>query len=383
MPIRGAEIFAMLRPLLLDGRDYLGDGVQWFDAHTHMGHNDPDGTAGTAEEVVAALDDAGHQRALIFAMHEPAGYPPANDAVFAATAASGGRLLPLARLDPNADALTEARRCIDAGTRGFKLHPRSDEFQLPHPVVEEIVALAAEHRMPVLFHAGRGIPHLGEAAADLARRYPEARLILAHAGISDLGHIVPAARELPNLFFDTSWWQIADLLTLYTTIPPGRIVYGSDMPYAPGLAAACFFARAGRSAGLSPEQMRVIAGEQLDRIVTGQDPIDLGPAPGPAGLGPRNLACERVLAYAVAAVQLAFRDVDPSEALALARLGCQTYSGQDGDVELLRAIDQLLELAQQLSARYPDMPRAIMPPTAGAMILAGTPALGAPRALLV
>ena len=30
----------------------------------------------------------------------------------------------------------------------------------------------------MLFHAGRGIPHLGEAVVDLARRYPGARLIL-------------------------------------------------------------------------------------------------------------------------------------------------------------------------------------------------------------
>src|SRR6266567_1342942 len=82
-------------------------------------------------------------------------------------AASDGRLIPLCRVDPNADPLPEVRRCLEAGAVGVKLHPRSDEFTLPHPAVEEIAALANERRMPILFHAGRGIPNLGEAAADL------------------------------------------------------------------------------------------------------------------------------------------------------------------------------------------------------------------------
>ena len=67
-------------------------------------------------------------------MHEPGGYTAANDAVLAACAASDGRLLPLARVSPNAeDAVAEARRCLAAGARGFKLHPRSDAFTLPAP----------------------------------------------------------------------------------------------------------------------------------------------------------------------------------------------------------------------------------------------------------
>jgi predicted TIM-barrel fold metal-dependent hydrolase len=379
MPVRGTELFEALLPLWLDGREVLGDDVRWFDAHTHIGCNDPDGTRATAHEILAGLDAAGHERALLFSLHEPAGYPAANDAVLAAAAQSGVRFVPLCRVDPNADPLAEARRCLAAGARGFKLHPRSDAFELPHPAVEEVVALAAQHRMPVVFHAGRGIPHLGDAVTDLARRNPDARLILAHAGISDLGRIVPAASELTNLYFDTAWWQVGDLLALFTTIPPGRILYGSDMPYAPGLGAAFFFLRAARAAGLSPQQLRAVAGGQLSRIVDGEDPIDLGPAPGPAALGARSIACERVVAYCVSALQGAFRGGDPTEALALARLGCQTYPGQDGAVAVLIAADALLERAQATFASMPDSPQAILPAAAAAMTIAGTPGVGAPR----
>ncbi|HEU4979520.1 MAG TPA: hypothetical protein VFT42_11525 [Solirubrobacteraceae bacterium] len=136
MPVNNSEFDHRLLPLYLSGREALGE-ADWFDAHTHIGSNDPDGRSATALEIIGGLDAAGHRRALVFAMHEPDGYGAANDHVIEEAARSGGRLLALARIDPNIDgAIEEAQRCLDAGARGFKLHPRSDRFGLPHPVVE-------------------------------------------------------------------------------------------------------------------------------------------------------------------------------------------------------------------------------------------------------
>jgi uncharacterized protein len=377
VPVNGSDFDPRLLPVYLEGREVLGD-VTWFDAHTHIGQNDPDGRKATPDEILGGLDAARHQRALLFAMHEPDGYSAANDAVLAACAASGGRLLALARIAPNsAGAVEEAKRCLEAGARGFKLHPRSDDFGLPHPVVEEVVALAHERRAPVLFHAGRGIPHLGEAVVDLARRYPGARLILAHAGISDLGWIAEYATELDNLFFDTAWWNVADQLQLYATVPPGHILYASDMPYGPGLLAAFVFLRVARAVGHGPEALRCIAGEQLARVVAGEDPIDAGPAPGVHAVGERVIEAERVVSYCASALQVAFRGMDPAEPIALARLACRTY--RDGDVRaLLGYIDALLDIAQQSARARPEIPFAVMPGTLLAMVLAGTPEAGVP-----
>jgi hypothetical protein len=379
LPVNGSQFDPRLKAVYLDGREALGEPA-WFDAHTHIGHNDPDGRRATAEEILGGLDAAGHQRALVFAMHEPDGYPAANDAVLEAAAASGGRLVPLARIAPRSEgALDEAHRCLEAGAAGFKLHPRSDAFGLPHPVVEEVVALAHERRAPVLFHAGRGIPHLGEAVVDLARRYPGARLILAHAGISDLGWIADDAAALDNLFFDTAWWNVADQLQLYATIPPGRILYASDMPYGPGLFAAFCFLRVARAVGHGPEALRGIAGGQLARLVAGEDPMDLGPAPGVDAVGPRVIEAERVVSYCAVALQVAFRNYDPSEPIALARLACRTC--RDGDVRtLLGYVDELLTIAQENGRAHPDVPYAMMPATLQAMVIAGTPTVGTPAA---
>src|SRR3954447_2626145 len=123
MPVNGADFDPRLEALYRDGRDLLGD-AEWFDAHTHIGENDPDGRKATPEEIIAGLDQAGHQRALVFPMHQPDGHGRANDWVLRASAESGGRLLPLARVSPHhEDAVAEAKRCLDAGAPGGQAHP--------------------------------------------------------------------------------------------------------------------------------------------------------------------------------------------------------------------------------------------------------------------
>ncbi|HVP01221.1 MAG TPA: amidohydrolase family protein [Solirubrobacteraceae bacterium] len=381
MPVNASERDPRLAALFASELED-NHGFEWFDAHTHMGENDPDGRSATAQEIVEALDRAGQQRALIFAMHEPDGYPPANDAVLAACSISAGRLFPLARIDPKRDPIAEAERCLVAGARGFKLHPRSDEFPMPHPGVEAVVRIAHAHRLPVLFHAGRGIPHLGEAVVDYARRYPGARVILAHAGISDLGALDVPAAELPNLYFDTSWWQVSDQLQLFATVPPGRILHASDAPYGSPAFAAWMTLRLARATGLGRDARRAIAGGQLARVISGQEPADLGPPPGEAVLGMRSIRLERVAAYTTGAIMAAFRGLVPLEALQLA-VAASLTTRDDDEARVLAAARELLRVALEecaaCEAGQADV-RAIVAPALAALVIAGTPQAGAPAA---
>ncbi len=238
----------------------MPSGTQWFDAHTHTGQNDPDGMKATADEILAGLDVVGHSQALVFTTMEPDGYPAANDRVIAEAAGSGGRLHALARLDPHDSPRAEAERCLDAGAVGLKLHPRAEHFALHDNGIEDIVRLADERRLPIIIHAGRGIPALGRDTVELATRYPGARLILAHAGISDLAWIWREAEHLPNLFFDTAWWLVADLLALFAHVPPGHILYASDMPYGHPVFNGLALIRCGLAVGLAPDVLAQIAG---------------------------------------------------------------------------------------------------------------------------
>jgi predicted TIM-barrel fold metal-dependent hydrolase len=297
-------------------------GVRLFDVHTHTGASDPDGFRGSLDGLLAALDTAGGADAAFFTMHEPDGYRVANDRVLAEAAASGGRLVPFCRVDPRDGGLAEAERALAAGARGIKLHPRAERFRLADDEVWPLFALAHERRLPVLVHAGRGIPALGRDALELCSAFPDARLILAHAAICDLSWIWRDAADHPNLFFDTAWWTPDDLLALFSLVPPGQVLLGSDAPYGTPLSAAVQHLRYALQAGLSLDQVRAVAGEQARRLVAGEDPLDMGPAPGHASL-PTDVLLGRVSTFLVTAAARMLRRGDPEEPIALARMGCE------------------------------------------------------------
>jgi uncharacterized protein len=295
-------------------------GVRLLDAHTHIGSNDPDEYHCSRQELVERLEriDA---RAIVFPMHEPDGYPEANDMIIAESEASGGRLFPFCRLDPAAGPLQEARRALDAGARGIKLHPRAEGFTLHHPELQPVFELAHERRLPILCHAGRGIPALGRHSIEVCSRFPGLRLILAHAGISDLSWIWREAADHPNLFFDTAWWSPSDVQALFALVPPGQILMASDAPYATPAFGATMGLRHGLQVGLSAEVLRELAGGQARRLLEGEDPLYLGPPAGIESLS-RDPLLERVYSFLIAAIGQMFNGVDPHESLALARLAC-------------------------------------------------------------
>ena len=164
------DIDALLRPYWQSIQAAHGP-LDLFDAHTHIGANDPDGFKQSADELMAVMSRA-DARAVVFPMHEPAGYAGPNDVAVSAAASSGGRLVSFCRLDPRDSPVAEARRCLDAGAVGIKLHPRAEQFGMDEPGVREIVAVAHERRVPVLIHAGRGIPALGQNTVRSVGRVP-------------------------------------------------------------------------------------------------------------------------------------------------------------------------------------------------------------------
>jgi hypothetical protein len=300
----------------------LVPGVRVFDVHTHVGSNDPDGYECSPERLLEGLDLV-DGRAAVFPMHEPDGYRSANDWVIAEAAATNGRLVPFCRLDPRADPVDEAERALAAGAVGIKLHPRAERFRLADPDAAGIFALANERALPVIVHAGRGIPALGRDAVDLTRRYPDMSLILAHEGICDLAWIWRDAQELPNLFFDTAWWSSADHLSLFAFVPPGQILFGSDAPYGTPMQAEIQVTRYALQAGLTPPQIEMVMGGQLERILAGEGAADLGPAPGPERAERGDLLLERVHNFLVAAFSRMLAGQSGEENIALARLACE------------------------------------------------------------
>src|SRR3954469_16806501 len=300
------DVEGILRPYSDRLREHVG-GLELFDAHTHIGANDPDGFRQTPAELIAALDGAS-ARGVVFPMHEPDGYRTANDVTIQAAGDSGGKLVAYCRVDPRDGAVAEATRALDAGARGIKLHPRAEQFGLDEPAVRDIVALAHERRVPILIHAGRGIPALGQNTVAFSGEFPDAKLILAHAAISDLAWLWRVMPEHPNVYVDTAWWNPSDLIALFTLAPPGQILWASDSPYGLPVMSTIIALRCARQAGLGYDAIRLIAGGQLERILGGREPADAGPPPGTARV--LDLLLERVVVHLVSAMARAFARTD-------------------------------------------------------------------------
>jgi predicted TIM-barrel fold metal-dependent hydrolase len=350
------DVEAILRPHYDRLCEHVG-GIELFDAHTHIGANDPDGFRQTPDELIAALDGAS-ARGVVFPMHEPEGYRTANDVAIQAAADSGGKLVAYCRVDPHDRAVEEATRALDAGAQGIKLHPRAEQFGLDVPAVRDIVALAHERRVPILIHAGRGIPALGQNTVAFSGEFPGAKLILAHAAISDLAWLWRVMPDHPNVFVDTAWWNPSDLVALFTLAPPGQILWASDSPYGLPVMSSIIALRCALQAGLSPEAVRSVAGGQMARILEGQGPADVGPPPRTARV--LDPLLERVVTHLVAAMSRAFARTDPSESLALARLACAV--GEDAEyAPVYSAVLEMLDRFEEHKHIAPTDGRPIPP----------------------
>ena len=347
------DVFAAMAPWTKSLHEQI-PGLELFDAHTHLGQNDPDGFKQRPDELLALLHATDARGAFVFPMHEPDGYPAANDMVIEAAAASEGLLVPFCRVSPNGGgSLEEAERALGAGAKGIKLHPRAEQFTLDHPDVRKLAAIANERELPMLIHAGRGIPALGQHAVKLAGDFPGARLILAHAAVCDLSWIWRVAADHPNLMFDTSWWIPADMLALFSLVPPGQILFASDAPYGNPLSAATIQLRYALQAGLSADQIRSISSQQSLRIAAGEPLAPAGRAIGERER-PSHVLLDRVGGYLLLGTALTMRGSENGpEMLALARQACDVPDEVD-DAPVFAAVRDLLHLYDEATAAAPE-----------------------------
>jgi uncharacterized protein len=261
-----------LAPFLAETARLRPAEAEVIDAHTHLGL-DEDGRSLTVEQLLAQLDAADARRACVFPLHDPErrpAYRVPNDRVRRWADESDGRLVPFCRLDPAEGPLEECERSIAAGARGIKLHPRAQDFVFDGGELDGVFKLAEEARVPVLIHAGRGLPPLADGLADLALRHPGAVLILAHGAICDQGILSTRLADHPGVVYDMSCFFPLDVIELMARVPAERVVFASDPPYGMPATTLYMALRVAHQAGLDEETTRLVLGGTMAAVIDGE-----------------------------------------------------------------------------------------------------------------
>lgn len=282
-----ASIYAdALAPFIAEADRLRPTEGEVFDAHTHLGL-DEDGRSLDLETLLSQLDDAHARRACVFPLHDPErkpSYSLPNDRVLGWAEESGGRLIPFCRLDPAEGPVAEGERSIGKGARGIKLHPRAQAFAFDSPEMDAIFTLAEEAQVPILIHAGRGMPPIADGLADLTLRHPDVVLILAHGAICDQGILTSRLADHPGVLYDTSCFFPIDVIELFARVPAERIVFASDPPY--GLTASGLYLalRVAAHVGLDTQATRAVMGDTMGSLVDGRGLPPISPPRGSSEL---------------------------------------------------------------------------------------------------
>ena len=332
----------------------LPKGAVLFDAHTHLG-DDIDGSRSRPEDMLAMFDRYGITGSFAFCLDEPDRIPAftaANDRTLAYAREHPERIFPFVRLDLQERPVEEATRALDLGARGIKLHPRAQGFSLGDERLGAVFALAVERDVPILIHGGRGLPPIGDHLAALVDRYSDARLIIAHAGIADLGGLAGHFAHVPGVFFDTSLWSVVDLIDLMRQVAPQQILFATDYPYGRMPNSLLLALRAARLSRFGEEEMRGMLGTTALAILN-REPLPALTAPRGADTLTLPLPLARIHQYISTATPILWmRLPDRAMGLGLA-LNAAHEANVDGvpDADLIRrALSVAAEIWDGLAA---------------------------------
>lgn len=156
----------------------------------------------------------------------------ANLRQYEATKPYPGRFVNFYCANPNFPELLEddIRRSIeDRGFQGIKLHPWCTGFPVNHPVSHRVVELAIEYGVPLLYHDGT--PPWSETlqVASVADYYPEAKIIIGHAGLFDAYRsAIEACNTHENVWLCICGPCVGDAREIIRQTRKDRLLYGSD-----------------------------------------------------------------------------------------------------------------------------------------------------------
>ncbi len=237
----------------------------------------------TAEELVASMDGAGVDMAVVFgfAWKDPALCQLSNDYVLEAVRSHAGRLVGYAVVNPRSSqlALREVERCMALGCQGVgELMPDGQGYALDEQdIMAPLLGWLDERKLPLLVHTNEPVGHDYRGKGDttpaivyrLALSFPQVTLICAHWGGGLLFYeLMPEVRQtLANVYYDTAaslYLYDRTIFPLAETLCRDKILFATDYP----LIGQQRFLHHVRASGLSSGALEQILGANAERLLS-------------------------------------------------------------------------------------------------------------------
>lgn len=127
----------------------------------------------------------------------------------------------------------EVDRCIeDLGMKGIKLHPTLNSWAADSKIVYPIMHRIEKYDVPVLFHTWDDNFSHPVRIGNLAKEFPNVKIVMGHMGNKAFYEAAFIAKEMPNVYLDTAGVcnELRILREVVRIAGKEKILFGTDGP---------------------------------------------------------------------------------------------------------------------------------------------------------
>lgn len=201
------------------------------DMHAHLMMGPVPWGEDPADHLVRSMDQSGVKTSVVSSLaYGGFRMEACNELMYQAMRRYPHRLLGYVYVWPGdpAAVAAEVERRLAQGFIGIKMLVLMG-YDYVYPGYAPAFAIGNERHLPVLLHCYGGQAGLDDVPV-LAKRYPEVRFVLAHAGAQQVEHHIRVAHEVEHAYLElcTSMATYRAVETLFERVPLERIVWGAD-----------------------------------------------------------------------------------------------------------------------------------------------------------
>jgi predicted TIM-barrel fold metal-dependent hydrolase len=267
--------------------------LPWFDANCMIGRRGipaPDAPV-TAQDLLREMDRLGIAQSLVCHAQSQEAHPADGNTQILRDLREadprGERLFPCwAVLPPDLGEMPEPRRLVAEmraeGVRAARVFPRTQLFPFTLWTMGPLLAELETAGIPLILDMEP--THWSNDEIDwrelleIGAQFPRLAILITHASIGMLRHVLPALQRMPRLFLETSYFQPHNgLAQIARRVGAERLVFGTGMP----VWSPCPPMQMLEVAELPAEERARIAGNTL-RELLGLEAASPRPARGPS-----------------------------------------------------------------------------------------------------